>query len=380
MLVLGLIAVLFLSFHGSRSLPKHRSAPGRTVYVDLDALTHLHPCFNVLMATEELSRRYDYGFAKVGHRTIKHFSELGLLPGPVQKPEVDRADLVAETALTAVGEFSRLEAGKREALRLRLQQIRSTIENSVKPQLAAELREIERAASAREREIVSRIADQRLRAAIRVISLRAAVQHVKSTFTSSSDMEPGGSFASLEASLQEAIAEQQRIDDILNKETAAVRSEAAEKARDVITRKQAEVENQLAELEMVERTRIEAAIADARNEVFSGLVLPEDVEQPRWLRGIAFPTTRISSTRPAYKADYDSKIRRRNLLTSFARSLRTQIRSEIAQKVHLIAKQKGIKVSFDPGLGLPSATRQFERLLRSDSAICWNPVLAVAQR
>jgi len=303
-----------------------------------------------------------------------------LLPGPVQKPEVDRADLVAETALTAVGEFSRLEAGQREALRLRLQQIRSTIENSVKPQLAAELREIERAASAREREIVSRIADQRLRAAIRVISLRAAVQHVKSTFTSSSDMEPGGSFASLEASLQEAIAEQQRIDDILNKETAAVRSEAAEKARDVITRKQAEVENQLAELEMVERTRIEAAIADARNEVFSGLVLPEDVEQPRWLRGIAFPTTRISSTRPAYKADYDSKIRRRNLLTSFARSLRTQIRSEIAQKVHLIAKQKGIKVSFDPGLGLPSATRQFERLLRSDSAICWNPVLAVAQR
>ncbi|MDH7600875.1 MAG: hypothetical protein QHI38_01855 [Armatimonadota bacterium] len=375
--ILGLMVFALLCFVTSSLLPQKQFKPRQTVYVDVGVLEPLHPCFKLLREWERFTALSPIN---VGKAAGTGWFSLPLSATYVQPPAVDRKDLVAETALTAVGEFSRLEARQRDALAVRLQRIRSTFEASVEPELAAEIKELEREFAAKEKDLIAQHAEQMRKVELRISALRSALEHVKTVLTPLKRADSNSWLSQLERDLEEAIAEQKRLNTDLAQRTAALRAELSEKISQLRRRKGAEVENRLAEIETAERTRIEAAIADARNEVFSGLWLPEEVWQTEWSGygiGASVGSAPAVVVQPTV---YRHGFSRAGKVAQAMRSIRAIIRKDLAEQVRRIAAQNGLRVTFVAGAGVRDATEDFRRWLLRSHDVCWGPVLSAALR
>ncbi len=381
MAIVSLITFVVLCSLTDDSSIRKRDISEHAVFIDIQALIPLHPCFGAIQDEKRFSSFSVPNGEQTKDIAVRPSFSLSPLSSYIRPPSVDRKDLVAETALTAVGEFSRLEAMHREALGSRLQRIRATIEASVEPELAAQIRELERAAAEKEKELSYLVPENRRRELqIRIAVLLAAVEHLNSVFAASRSNQSNNWLAQLERDLEETIAEQKRLEDAITQQTAILRAELGEKISDLRSRKKAEFEGRLAEIEMAERTRIEAAIAEARNEVFSGLGLPEEAWQSHWSGSewvVQFkPVSTGVSAQPVTWRGFLG----RRLPAQTVGSIESQIRRDVAEQVRRIAAKKGLRVTFVVRSGVRNATRQFRQWLTQDPNLCWSPVLSAALR
>ncbi|MGQ9454497.1 MAG: hypothetical protein ACUVRS_07335 [Armatimonadota bacterium] len=379
---LGLVLAVVVHFvpvvHGEA--PQHVRLRENIVFVDINVLVPLHPAFETLQNLREFPTHPTTSTTALSCKL-----ESLKLQTLIKRPEMNRTDLVAGVARTAVAEFSRFESTKREALNLRLQHLRTTAEKSLIPKLSADIREIERDAAQKERQVLANFAGRKLEMALQISALRSGVERYRSTLSPHADTQKDNSLTKLEAMLEKAVNENQLLEDTLAAQTSLIRSEANEKIRKLRTQKQNEVAAQLAEREVVEKALIESVVSEAREEVFSWLVMPED----SWYSELPYVEADSRITKPraipkqaaaTAKAEQAIRTRTKALIAHLARTLEKQIKADVARAVRQHAARSGVRVTFKKSSQVPNATEQFSRLLRQECKIYWHPALACATR
>lgn len=375
---LGLVLAVVVHFVCG-SAPQHTRLRENTVFVDINALVPLHPAFETLQKLREFPT-HSITISKALSCKLESLKPQII----IEKPEVNRTDLVAGVVRTAVAEFSRFEATKREILNLRLQHLRTTAEKSLIPKLSADIREIEWDAAQKEREILSNFAGRKLELALQISALRSSVEKYRSVVSPYSDTQKDNSLTRLEAMLEKAISENQLLEDTLAAQTSLIQSEAAEKIRRLRTQKQNELAAQIAEREETEKALIESAISEARDEVFSWLAMPDESwhSEPQYVKagfGVAKPRVTPKYEATTFKAEQAINTRARNLTARLTRTLEKQIKADVARVVRQLAARRGARVTFTKNPRVPDATERFARLLRQDHKIYWQPVLSYAR-
>jgi len=362
--------------------------PQRVVFVDLTRLSALHPSFAVLTKMKAFAAEAGRRPGPTRPPVCPPAPALSAVRGPVEPAEVTRPEIEAETAQSAVSAFSRLETEQRQALQARLRAVRATMLESAKPEVAAKIREIERAAEFKQRSLVTQLGDMRLTTLIRADALRSIVTGFNSILpqdVSEDERDPDGVLAGEGAKLKATELELQKIDKTLNSESIAIRAEAQEKISKLRADAAAEVAAKLSARENAERTRIETGIAAARNEVLSELGTSEgasgfDQAEPRAGARSVPVVTIMPSSRPPSKAGPSGYAAAKKPVLSavegMAASLEARIRSDVVRAVRELASRSGLKVTFSPTENAPDATSAFALLLRESGSQVWGPVLA----
>ncbi len=384
LLGLAVLALVFSVTWVGTTRPATRAS--RVVFVDLTKLTPLHPSSELLKRMRTLAADAGRQPAPVIPAVCTLAPALGTMPSPVQPPEVTRPEIEAETAQSAVSAFSVLETEQRQALQVRLRAVRATMIESSKPEIAARIREIERTAELKQRSLVAQLGDMRLSKLIQTDALRASVSGFNEIIPDPSDPDRDhGALATMEGLLKESELELQRIDRTLGSESVAIRAEAQEKIGKLRADAAADVAAKISAREKDERTRIEAGIAAARNEVLSELSMPAgasefgDAEPRARARSVPVVTTALSASHlrkvgPSATAAAEKPVL--GAVEGMAASLEASIRSDVARAVRAVGSRNGLKVTFSPARNAPDATGTFVRLLREQGSQVWGPVLA----
>ena len=356
MLALLVVAVAFVSAPAPQA---NKPKPPMVVYVNIDQLVGLHPGSNALAAIRALAA-VD-GVRGVAAGTVSVPALGAFSPDSfVHRPEVSRPEIEAEVAQSAVSALSRLETDQRRALQARLRATRATMIESAKSQIAAQVREIEQTAVFKERSLTAQLAPLRLENQIKQGTLKQGLDIMSKAFASVQETKPEtqkptakakieteNELTGLSDRLQLAQIELGRIDQTLTGEGAAIKAEAQQKVSDLRAGSSAGIEAKLLSTGNAERTKIEAEIAAARNEVLSGLSTPESALDVCAFEPEGPPSMSVGAVTAKEIAQLAGTREPRPVsVRASAPEIAARIRLDVSRAVSRIAAMEGLKVTF----------------------------------
>lgn len=353
---------------GENASPIGRERAG-VVYVDVDRLMSLHPAWDALDNMRRVSAQVSGSAAGGAAQTgLQRGSDDGGASSAAAERAhpISRQSLEAEAARAAIEALHELELEKRQALWERVNSIRQAMTRAVEAEVAVRARDVESKSSAETLAAERSYCPDRLRAALKLAALQAAVG-IPELNTQDARARLAGVREELHSLDQACDAEKAGIASVAGGRIAYMREAALRTVDDRVRTHESEG-----------KARIDLDIAQARDRIIGELTSVGEPVAPAPFVGVfaGRPTAAASRTEQARQS-----IRGSVEIGASADALEKLVKDDIVRVVEELAAERGLNVVFERPAGpVIDRTGTFAGLVRDGAWRWFRPVLAESLR
>ena len=362
LLIAGLAVGVSFSYTPSVKNESSRS-DGREVYVDISKLSKLHPSYAALVEMRAALADVQAGSSRVvslDHPELRVKKIAGNTPATI-----DRSNLVAAVAKSAMDDLYMLESDQREALRARLREKRETMMEDAEAEIKLQVYELEDETAKKLRLVTERYVTDRLNAQIRTFALKSASESL------------GVDQEAANLKLAKACAELDYIDSACLGQENEVNAKSKDQINTLRKSAERDIDAALSLYESTEDRRISDSVSAAREQTLRDLKLQSGVIKA----GKAASASLLQSggavellKHPV--AEDNASAKALIMLEKQASEIELRIKEDVVRVVQKLASEKGVKVTFSRGeRRLADETQMFRGLMRKFAWGICEPVL-----
>lgn len=335
----------------------------REVYVNVTKLTKLHPSYAAFVEMRATLANIDAGSQKLVSQDQPELS----IDKVARKTSgtMNRNDMVAAVAKSAMADLFMLESDQREALRARLSEKREIMMEDAEAEIKLQVFETEDAAAKKLRSVSEQYVTERLNAQIRTIALRSAAKSL------------GVDQLTANLNLDKARAELVRIDSECLTQENEVNAKTRARISELRANAEKSIDSALLQYISEENLRIDGSATVARKQTFREIKSFDSIANHTSNALLSRSKFGKSVKLPKYAAVASSSDTKAFVaLEKKASEIEKRIKEDVVHTVQKLAEKRGMKVIFTQGEHkLPDETQMFRGLMRECAWEICEPVL-----
>lgn len=357
-LVAGLAVGVSFSYTPSVENESKISA-GREVYVNVTQLTKLHPSYAALSEMRATLANVQAGSSRVMAQYRPEVQAKSVVKNA--SGTMNRNNLIAAVAKSAMADLYMLESDQREALRARLRDKREIMKEDAEAEIKLQVSEIEEAAAKSIRSVAQSRVTDRLNAQIRTFALRSAAKSM------------GVDQQIANTNLDKAREELSRIDSERLTLENALNANARARISELRVSAEKDIDSKLSMYETEENRRIDDSVVAPHEQAVREMKPFDGFANHAKTASVNRTSTAVRM--PKYPA-IDKSDTAFTVLEKKSFEIETRIKKDVVRAVQKLAREKGVKVFFTQGgQNLPDETQMFSSLMRECAWGICEPVL-----